>query len=184
MESVGGKFVELPLEAKDTQDAAGYAKAQDEETLRRQRELLGKIVAESDVVITTAVIPGKPAPQLITPEAVAAMQPGSVIVDLAAERGGNCPLTRADQRVVEHGVVILGPTNLPAEVPRHASQLFSGNVTAYLQNLVKKGQVVLNQEDQIIRETLAAHEGRVVHPRLTPLVSPPASDTIPLEGSA
>lgn len=184
VESVGGKFVELPLEASQAQDAGGYATAQGEEFYRRQREMLAKVIAESDVVITTAVIPGKSAPVLVPADAVAAMQPGSVIVDLAAERGGNCPLTKADQRVVEHGVVILGPTNLPAQAPKDASQLFSGNVTSFLQHLVKKGQVVLNLEDQILRETLAAHEGRVVHPRLIPLLEPAGNDTIPLEGSA
>lgn len=182
VESVGGKFVELPLQAAAAQDGGGYAKAQGDEFNRRQQELLGKTVAESDVVISTALIPGQPAPLLITPEAVAAMQPGSVIVDLAAERGGNCPLTKADQRVVEHGVVILGPTNLPAEVSRHASQLFSGNVTAFLLHLVKQGQVALNQQDEIIRETLAAHQGRVVHPRLMALLGQ-SGDTIPLDDS-
>jgi NAD(P) transhydrogenase subunit alpha len=189
VESVGGKFVALPLETGEAQDAGGYAKPQDEEFYRRQQELLAKVVAESDVVITTALIPGQPAPQLVPASAVANMQPGSVIVDLAAERGGNCPLTKADQRTIEHGVLILGPTNLPAEAPQHASQLFSGNMTAFLQHLVKNGKVVLNQEDQIMRETLAAHEGRVVNPRLLPLLEPPLkqpsdSDTIPLEGSA
>lgn len=184
VESVGGKFVELPLATGDAQDAAGYAKSQDEEFYRRQQELLGKVVAESDVVITTALIPGQPAPLLVPAQAVAAMQPGSVIVDLAAERGGNCPLTKADQRVVQHGVTILGPTDLPTQVPQDASRLFSGNVTAFLLHLVKKGQAVLNLEDQIIRETLAAQDGRVVNLRLVPLVKPAGNDTIPLEGSA
>ncbi len=170
VESVGGKFVDLALETADAQDAGGYAKAQGEEFLRRQRELLGKVVAECDVVITTAAILGKPSPLLVTAEAVAAMQPGSVIVDLAAERGGNCALTKADARVIAHGVTILGPTNLPAEVPLHASQMFSGNVTAFLKLLVQNGQLVLNREDEIIRETLVAHDGQVVHPRLVELL--------------
>jgi NAD(P) transhydrogenase subunit alpha len=166
VESVGAKFVELALETTDAQDAGGYAKAQDEAFYQRQRELLGKIVAESDVVITTAAIPGKQSPLLVTAEAVAAMQPGSVIVDLAAERGGNCALTKADARVIAHGVTILGPTNLPADVPLHASQMFGGNVTALLKLLVVGGQLVLNREDDIIRETLVTHDGQVVHPRL------------------
>jgi NAD(P) transhydrogenase subunit alpha len=166
VESVGAKFVELALETTDAQDAGGYAKAQDEAFYQRQRELLGKIVAESDVVITTAAIPGKQSPLLVTAEAVAAMQPGSVIVDLAAERGGNCALTKADARVIAHGVTILGPTNLPADVPLHASQMFGGNVTALLKLLVAGGQLVLNREDDIIRETLVTHDGQVVHPRL------------------
>ena len=166
VESVGGKFVELPLEAQDAQDKGGYAKAQGEEFYRQQRELMAKVVAESDVVITTAAIPGKVAPQLITAEAVAGMHAGSVIVDLAADRGGNCALTKADERVVAHGVTILGPTNLASEAATHASQMFSANVTAFLTNLVKKGQVVLDREDDVIRDTLAAHDGQVTHPRI------------------
>jgi NAD(P) transhydrogenase subunit alpha len=166
VESVGGKFVELPLEAGDAQDQGGYAKAQGEEFYRKQRELLTKVVGESDIVITTAAIPGKAAPQLITADAVAGMHAGSVIVDLAADRGGNCALTKADERVVAGGVTILGPTNLASEAPTHASQLFSGNVTAFLQHIVKKGQLDLNRDDEIIRETMAAHGGEIVHPRI------------------
>jgi NAD(P) transhydrogenase subunit alpha len=170
VESLGGKFVELPLETAGAEGAGGYAKAQDETFYQRQRELLANVVAESDVVITTAAIPGKQSPLLVPADAVARMTPGSVIVDLAAERGGNCALTKADQRVVAHGVTILGPTNLPSEVPQHASQMFSGNVTAFLLNLIKKGELVLNCDDEIIRDTLAAHEGQVVHSRLRDLL--------------
>jgi NAD(P) transhydrogenase subunit alpha len=173
VESLGAKFVELPLDTAGAEGAGGYAKAQDETFYQRQRELLANVVAESDVVITTAAIPGKQSPLLITAEAVARMQPGAVIVDLAAERGGNCALTKADQCVVADGVTILGPTNLPGEVPQHASQMFSANVTAFLLNLVKKGEVVLNCDDEIIRETLVAHEGQVVHPRLRDLLGMP-----------
>jgi NAD(P) transhydrogenase subunit alpha len=165
VESVGGKFVELPLEAGDAQDKGGYAKAQGEEFYRKQRELLTKVVGESDVVITTAAIPGKAAPQLITAEAVAGMHVGSVIVDLAADRGGNCALTKADERVISGGVTILGPTNLASEAPTHASQMFSSNVTALLQHLVKEGKLELNRDDEIIRETIAAQAGQIVHPR-------------------
>src|SRR6267142_2972153 len=163
---LAAKFVELPLETNQAEAAGGYAQAQDEAFYQRQRELLGDVVAESDVVITTAAIPGKQSPLLITAEAVARMQPGSVIIDLGAERGGNCALTKADQRVVASGVTILGPTNLPSDVPYHASQMFSANATAFLLNLVKKGELVLNCDDPIIRDTLVAHEGEVVHPRL------------------
>ncbi|MEX2173361.1 MAG: Re/Si-specific NAD(P)(+) transhydrogenase subunit alpha [Pirellulaceae bacterium] len=170
VESLGGKFVELPLETGQAEGQGGYAQAQDENFYRRQRELLAQVVGECDIVITTAAIPGKQSPLLITAEAVAGMQPGSVVVDLAAERGGNCALTQADERVVAHGVTILGPTNLPSEVPQHASQMFSANVTAFLTNLIKKGEVVLNCDDPIIRETLAAHEGDVVQPRLRELL--------------
>jgi proton-translocating NAD(P)+ transhydrogenase subunit alpha len=170
VESLGAKFVELPLETRQAETAGGYAQAQDEAFYQRQRELLGDVVAESDVVITTAAIPGKQSPLLVTAEAVARMQPGSVIVDLGAERGGNCALTKPDQRVVASGVTILGPTNLPSEVPQHASQMFSANVMAFLLNLVKKGELALNCDDPIIRDTLVAHEGKVIHPRLRELL--------------
>jgi NAD(P) transhydrogenase subunit alpha len=159
--------VELALETGGAEGAGGYAKAQDEAFYQRQRELLGEVVAESDVVITTAAIPGKKSPLLVTAEAAERMQAGSVIVDLAAERGGNCEWTKADQKVVtDGGVIILGPTNLASEVPQHASQMFSANVAAFLLNLVKQGEVVLNCDDEIIRETLVAREGQVVHKRL------------------
>ena len=170
VESLGAKFVELPLETSNAEGAGGYAQAQDEAFYQRQRELLANVVAESDVVITTASIPGKQSPLLVTAEAVARMQRGSVIVDLAAERGGNCALTKADERTVQHDVTILGPTNLASDVPNHASQMFSGNVTAFLQNLVKKGEVVLNRDDEIIRETLATYGGEVVQPRIKQLL--------------
>jgi NAD(P) transhydrogenase subunit alpha len=166
VESLGGKFVELPLESATAEVKGGYAAVQDESFYRRQRELLSQVVAESDVVITTAAIPGKKSPLLVPADAVAKMQPGSVIVDLAAERGGNCELTKANERVELNGVTILGPTNLPSEVPTHASQMFSANVTNFLLNLVKKGQIVLNMDDEIIRETLAAEGGQPVHSRI------------------
>jgi NAD(P) transhydrogenase subunit alpha len=166
VESLGGKFVELRLETGTSEDRGGYAKAMGDEFYQKQRELMAEVVAQSDVVITTAAIPGKPSPRLITAQAVAGMMPGSVIVDLAAERGGNCELTKADQRVVAHGVTILGPTNLPAEIPHHASQMFSNNVTRFLLNMIKNGQVNLNLQDEILRDTLIVHQGQVVHPRL------------------
>src|SRR5262245_27990971 len=173
VESLGAKFVELPLETKQAETADGYAQVQDEAFYRRQRELMAEVVSESDAVIATAAIQGKPSPLLVTADAVAQMQPGSVIVDLAAERGGNCALTKADQRVIAHGVTILGPTNLPSEVPFHASQMFSANVTSFLLNLTKNGELVLNCDDPIIRETLATHERQVVHPRLRELLGLP-----------
>ena len=146
------------------------------------RELMAQVVGESDVVITTAAIPGKQSPVLVTAEAVAGMQPGSVIVDLAAERGGNCALTKADERVAVHGVTILGPTNLPSEVPQHASQMFSANVTNFMLNLVKKGQIVLNLDDEIIRETLAAEGGQPVHSRVRDALGlPKLPEPAPLE---
>jgi len=168
--SLGGKFIELEIEAGQSEDKGGYAKAMGEEFYRRQRELMARVVAESDIAVTTAAIPGKKSPVLITKEAVEGMRPGSVIVDLAAERGGNCELSQADQRVEHQGVVILGPTNLPAEIPHPASLMFSNNVTKFLQNLIKDGQVHLNLQDEIIRETLTARDGQVVHPRLRELL--------------
>lgn len=181
IESLGGKFVELPLETNRAEAAGGYAQAQDEAFYQRQRELMADVVADSDVVITTAAVQGQRSPLLVTAQAVKRMQAGSVIVDLAAERGGNCALTQADQRIALHGVTILGPTNLPSELPQHASQMFSANVTAFLQNLVKKGQVVLNCDDEIIRETLVTHEGQVVQPRLRALLGLPRLEQEMLE---
>ncbi|HPM82142.1 MAG TPA: NAD(P) transhydrogenase subunit alpha, partial [Candidatus Anammoximicrobium sp.] len=169
--SLGGKFIELEIEAGQSEDKGGYAKAMGDEFYRRQRELMARIVAESDIAVTTAAIPGKKSPVLITKEAVEGMRPGSVIVDLAAERGGNCELSQADQRVEHRGVVILGPTNLPSEIPHPASLMFSNNVTKFLQNLIKGGQVDLNLQDEIIRETLTARDGEVVHPRLRELLN-------------
>ncbi|MGB8456175.1 MAG: Re/Si-specific NAD(P)(+) transhydrogenase subunit alpha, partial [Candidatus Acidiferrum sp.] len=154
VQSLGGRFVELPIEAKDAQDARGYATAQGEDFYKKQRELLGKVVAESDVVITAAVIPGKTSPILVTKEMVAAMAPGSVIVDLAAERGGNCELTREGEQIVAHGVTIMGSINLASTVPYHASQMYARNVATFLLHLVKDGKLQLNPEDEIVRDTL------------------------------
>ena len=172
--SLGARFVELPIEAKHAQDARGYAQAQDESFYRRQRELLGRVVAESDVVITTAVVPGKKAPVLVTADMVRRMAPSSVIVDLAAERGGNCELTRAEQDVVENGVLIIGRINLASGVASHASQMYSRNVTAFLLNLVKKGQLEINLEDEIIRDTLLTRDGQIVNERVKSFASAPA----------
>jgi NAD(P) transhydrogenase subunit alpha len=166
VQSVGAKFVELPLETAQAEDKGGYAKAQDESFYRRQREMMARVVASNDVVITTAAVPGKKAPVLVTAEMVRGMAPGSVIVDLAAERGGNCELTRADQTVVEQGVTVLGPTNLPATVPYHSSQMYAKNITTFLLHLVKDGQVKVDTGDEITRETLITERGDVVNPRI------------------
>jgi NAD(P) transhydrogenase subunit alpha len=174
VQSLGARFVELPIEAKDAQDARGYATAQDESFYRRQRELLGKVIAENDVVITTAVIPGKKAPILVTKEMVAGMAPGSVLVDLAAERGGNCELTRPGEQTVEHGVTIIGTFNLASSVPYHASQMYAKNLSSFLLLLVKDGKFQLNTKDEIIRETLVTQGGEVVNPRLREFFSLPA----------
>ncbi len=174
VQSLGGRFVELPIEAKDAEDARGYARAQDEAFYKRQRELLGKVVAESDVVITAAVIPGKKPPILVTKEMVASMAPGSVIVDLAGERGGNCELTRPGEIVVEHGVTIIGWFNLASTVPYHASQMYARNVTAFLLHLVKDRKLQLDMDDEIVRETMLTHGGEVVNARVREFFSLPA----------
>lgn len=166
VESLGAKFVELELEAGSSEDKGGYAKAMGEEFYQKQRELMAAVVADNDIVITTAAIPGKQSPLLITADAVRGMQPGSVIIDLAAERGGNCELSQPDQRVVENGVVILGPTNLPSETPYHASQMFSKNVVTLLHHLTDDGELNFDMSDEITAGTLATHQSQVVHPRL------------------
>ena len=171
--SLGGRFVELPIEAKDAQDASGYARAQDEEFYRKQRELLGQVVSESDVVITTAVIPGKKAPTLVTGEMVQKMAPGSVIVDLAAERGGNCELTHPGEIAVEHGVTIIGHFNLASTVPYHASQMYAKNLTAFLLHVIKDGKLKLDTQDEIIRDTLLTDGGEIVNKKLRELYSLP-----------
>ncbi len=174
VQSLGGRFVELPIEAKDAEDPRGYARPQDETFYKRQRELLGKVVAESDVVISAAVIPGKKPPILVTKEMVASMAPGSVIVDLAGERGGNCELTRPGEIVVEHGVTIIGWFNLASTVPYHASQMYARNVSAFLLHLVKDGKLHLDRDDEIIRETMLTQGGEVVNARVREFFSLPA----------
>ena len=173
VQSLGGRFVELPIEAKDAQDAGGYAKAQDEDFYRRQRELLGQVVAESDVVITAAVVPGKKSPVLVTREMVAGMAPGSVIVDLAAERGGNCEYTVPGEKIVEHGVTIIGYFNFASSVPYHASQMYAKNVTAFLLHMIKEGKLQFNLDDEIIKSTLVTQDGEVVNGRVREFFSLP-----------
>jgi NAD(P) transhydrogenase subunit alpha len=170
VQSLGGRFVELPIEAKDAQDARGYATAQGEEFYKKQRELLGSAVAESDVVITAAVVPGKKSPVLVTKEMVARMAPGSVIVDLAAERGGNCELTEAGKLVKENNVSIIGTFNLASSVPYHASQMYAKNISAFLLNLIKDGKLQINEKDEIHRETLLTKDGEIVNARVREFV--------------
>jgi H+-translocating NAD(P) transhydrogenase subunit alpha len=174
VQSLGGRFVELPIEAKDAQDARGYARAQDENFYQRQRELLGRVVKDSDVVITAAVIPGKKSPVLVTEDMVKDMAPGSVIFDLAAERGGNCELTEAGKTVVKHGVSIIGTINVASGVPYHASQMYARNVSAFLTYLIKDQKLQLNMNDEIVRETLVTHKGEVVNPRVRESFGMPA----------
>jgi NAD(P) transhydrogenase subunit alpha len=172
--SLGGRFIELPIEAKDAEDKRGYAKQQDESFFQKQRELLARVVAESDVVIPAAVVPGKKPPVLITRAMVESMAPGSVIVDLAAERGGNCELTKPGQRIIEHGVTIIGYINVASTVPYHASQMYAKNLTAFLLHLGKEGKLQLNLDDEITRETLLTRDGEIVNVRVREFFSLPA----------
>jgi NAD(P) transhydrogenase subunit alpha len=166
VQSLGGRFVELPIEAADAQDERGYARAQDESFYSRQRELLARVIADTDVVITAAVIPGKKSPVLVTAEMVRSMAPGSVIVDLAAERGGNCELTRTGLTIAEHGVTIIGAINLASSVPYHASYMYARNLTAFLLHLQKDGKLQINTDDEITRETLLTRSGQIVNERV------------------
>jgi NAD(P) transhydrogenase subunit alpha len=177
VQSLGGRFVELPLEAQDAQDARGYGTAQDENFYARQRELLTRVVAESDVVISAAVIPGKKSPVLITADMVKGMAPGSVIVDLAAERGGNCELTRTGETVKAYGVTIIGAINLASSVPYHASQMYARNVATFIAYMVKDGKLQLNLQDEIIRETMVTHRGEIVNARVREFFKLPALAT-------
>jgi NAD(P) transhydrogenase subunit alpha len=165
IESLGARFVVLDLEG-GAEDKGGYAKAMGDEFYRRQRDLLGAVLAEQQVVITTAAVPGRKAPILITREMVARMTPGSVIVDIAAERGGNCELTRPDETVEHNGVAVIGPINLASTIPYHASQMYARNIATFLAHLVKDGRLELDREDEIVRETLVTYRGEVVHPRV------------------
>jgi NAD(P) transhydrogenase subunit alpha len=154
VQSVGAKFVELELTAAEAEERSGYAKALGEDFYRRQRELMGKVVAASDVVITTAAVPGKRAPVLVTADMVRSMAPGSVIVDLAAERGGNCEGIVPGETVRVNGVTLLAPLNLPSTVPYHASQMYSRNISTFLLHLVKEGRLQYDEKDEIVKATL------------------------------
>ena len=184
VESLGARFVELGLETEGAEGAGGYARAMDEEFYRRQREVMAQVVAESDVVITTAAVPGRQAPTLITAEMVSRMRPGSIVVDLAAEGGGNCELTRPRETVETHGVTIAGPVNLPSAIPYHASQLYANNIAAFLGNLFEAGELRLNLEDPIIHDTLLTHEGEVRNTQVRELLGLPAATAHTAEGSS
>lgn len=182
VESLGARFVELPLEVGQAEESTGYARALGEDFYRRQREMMARVVAQSDVVITTALIPGQQAPVLVTAEMVHGMRPGSVLVDLAAERGGNCELTRPGQVVEANGVIVIGPVNLASTVPFDASQMYARNVAAFLLHLVKEGELKLDTSDEIVRETLVTRDGEVVHPRVQGLLRPPVAPDAAPEG--
>ena len=166
VQSLGAKFVEVEAPSEDAEDKGGYAKEMSEAYKLKQKEAIARHVKESDIVISTALIPGKPAPILITGDMGRPMRPGALIVDLAAEAGGNCELTNAGERVTENGVLILGPANLPASVPYHASQMYSRNVASFMQDLVKEGQLVLRMDDECVAGTLITQGGQIVHPRV------------------
>lgn len=174
VESLGAKFLVLDLQTGGAEDKGGYAKAMDDTFLRKQRELMAKAVAESDMVITTAAVPGAKAPVLVTADMVKAMAPGSVVVDLAARPGtigGNCEVTRPDEVLMEHGVTVLGPTTLPATVPQSASQMYAKNIITFLQTLVKDGQLIVNMSDEVIAQTLLTQDGAIVNARVKEVLS-------------
>lgn len=173
VESLGGKFVELELETEESEDAGGYAKELGEDFYRKQREMMTRVVAGSNVVITTAAIPGKQAPILVTRPMVEGMEPGSVIVDLAAERGGNCELTSPGKTIDHGGVTILGPVNISSSIPHHASQMYSKNISTFLLHLVKEGELVVDTDDEITAGTLVTRGGAVVHPRVREILGAP-----------
>ena len=182
IESLGARFIVLNVEGEAAEDKGGYAKAMSEDFYRRQREAMGNVLAQNNVVITTAAVPGRKAPVLITRDMVARMTPGSVIVDIAAERGGNCELTRPGEVVEAGGVRIFGPLNLPSSIPYHASQMYAKNIATFLKYLLdKEGNLVLNRDDEVVRETLVTHQGEVVHPRVREMLGLPESQAVAQE---
>jgi NAD(P) transhydrogenase subunit alpha len=163
VQSVGAKFVELTLDTKEAEEKGGYARAESPEFYRKQQQMMLERVAAADVVITAALVRGRHAPVLITQEMVRAMRPGSVIVDLAAAQGGNCALTKPDHEIIEDGVIILGPTNLPSTMPRHSSQMYARTVTNFLMHLLRDGHLRIDSDDEMTRATLVTHDGEIVN---------------------
>jgi NAD(P) transhydrogenase subunit alpha len=179
IESLGARFIVLEVEAAGAEDKGGYAKAMGEDFYRKQREAMAGVLAENIVVITTAAVPGKKAPILITREMMQRMTPGSIIVDIAAERGGNCEVTRPGEVVEENGVRVFGPVNLPSTIPYHASQMYAKNILTFLKFLLnKEGNLTLNREEEIVRETLVTHGGEVVHPKVRELLGLPEMQAV------
>ncbi|QDU78313.1 NAD(P) transhydrogenase subunit alpha part 1 [Polystyrenella longa] len=183
VESLGGKFVEMELDTGTSEQKGGYAKEMGEEFYRKQREMMSKVIAESDVVITTAAVPGKKSPILVTAEMVQGMKPGTVIVDLACEKGGNCELTVNGQTIDSNGVKIIGPKNITSTIPDHASEMYSKNITTFLKNLVADGAVNINMEDEIIADTLITREGEIVQPRVREILGMTAAETVTEESA-
>ncbi len=174
VESLGARFVQLELEAGDAEDAGGYARAQSEDFYAKQRQLMADTAARADVVITTALVPGRPAPRLLDASGVERMREGSVIVDLAAENGGNCELTEPGQVVVKHGVTLVGETNLPSALPVNASQMYSKNISTLIQHLAPEGELVMDLDDEITRGALVTHGGKVVNDAVRERLEAPA----------
>ena len=177
VESLGARFVSLPLDTATAETAAGYAAAADEGFYARQRELLTEVVRYHDLVITTAAVPGQQAPLLLTRQMIAGMPHGSVVFDLAAERGGNCELTQPGRTIVEAGVTIMGPLNVSSTVPYHASQMYARNIAAFLKHLLRDNTLTIDVADEITRETLVTHDGEIVHPRIRSLVKKEQPET-------
>jgi len=171
--SLGAKFLEVDLGGIETQDAGGYAKELTEEALQRGRDMVAKHAAASDVVITTAQVPGRRAPLMVTEQAVANMRPGAVIVDLAASTGGNCALTKPGETINHNGVTIMGPLNVPASVPLHASQLYSRNLVSFLSLIIEKGALKVDMQDEILKGSCVAFQGGSVHPKLAAAIGQP-----------
>jgi NAD(P) transhydrogenase subunit alpha len=176
VQSLGAKFVVFDLETEGAEDKGGYAKEQSAEFIRRQQQEMARVLAANDVVITTAAVPGKKAPILVSADMVAGMAPGSVIVDLAAERGGNCELTKPGETVVANGVQILGPLNLASDAPTHASQMYAKNITTFLLHLIEDGQLRCDTDDEIVSGTLLTRDGEVVHPAVREQLGLPSTE--------
>ena len=170
VESLGGKYIELPTQ-EDMEDSGGYAREVTADFLKKQQEVIAKHVSEADAVITTALVPGKKAPILVTADMVKQMRPGSVVVDMATEQGGNCELSEMGTTVVKEGVTIIGETNLPARLPYHASELYSRNLLALIKYLTKEEKLILDPADEIVQGALITHEGQIVHERTKELIA-------------
>jgi NAD(P) transhydrogenase subunit alpha len=174
VESLGARFVVLNVPVQSAEGGGGYAKSMDEAFYAKQREAMSAVIREQDVVITTAAVPGAKAPILITRDMVRAMAPGSVVMDVAAERGGNCEVTRPGETVIENGVSVVGPLNLPSLVPNHASQMYAKNVSAVLTHLVKKGELTLDMNDEITRDMMLTRGGAIINARVRQVYGLPA----------
>ncbi len=171
VQSVGARFVELELDTADSEGSGGYAQAMDEQFYAKQREMMARVVSENDVVITTAAVPGKPAPVLVTEDMIKSMRPGSVVIDLAAERGGNCEITEPGRTVVKHGVTLVGEVNLPSTVPFHASQMYSNNIVNFLKLMINDGTLDVGIDDDIVQGATVTRDGEIVNEQVSALLT-------------